>query len=155
VGANIGYFSCLAASRCKHVLAFEPQPINLEYLLANVRTNGLKNIEVFPMALGDRAGVLDLFGASATGASAIQHWGVLTAAPAVGRRESTRLDRRGQVQRSANVHQDRCRGLRVRSFARRERTPPCRSTPSMARRDISERFSPLRLEPSFCPNIWV
>src|SRR5581483_11725643 len=32
VGANVGFYSCLAASRGKHVLSFEPSRRNLQFL---------------------------------------------------------------------------------------------------------------------------
>lgn len=47
VGANIGYFSLLAATRVGEagaVFAFEPDPANFELFMASTRHNGLANI---------------------------------------------------------------------------------------------------------------
>jgi FkbM family methyltransferase len=59
VGANVGYFSLLAA-RCVgalgHVLAFEPVPVVREHLLENIKLNGFANCEVRSEALCDRSG---------------------------------------------------------------------------------------------------
>ena len=52
IGAQIGSFSLLAASRGARVIAFEPCPMNLFMLRANVKRNGLEDrIEVRPMAV--------------------------------------------------------------------------------------------------------
>lgn len=52
VGANIGAISLIAATRCAHVVAFEPDPRSLKLLRENIRFNGLANIEIVPCALG-------------------------------------------------------------------------------------------------------
>jgi FkbM family methyltransferase len=75
VGANIGYYSCLALRSGKRVVAFEPQRANLDCLFFNVLANDLeRRFEVYPIALSDRIGLLELFGASGPSASMIQHW---------------------------------------------------------------------------------
>lgn len=74
VGANIGYFACLARQMGKRAVAIEPLPANLKHLYANLRINGWSDTEVFPMAASDTAGQLTLFGASSTGASLISRW---------------------------------------------------------------------------------
>jgi FkbM family methyltransferase len=74
VGANIGYFTCLARSMGKPVVAIEPLQYNLKLLLENIEINNGESVEVFPLALSAKAGVLRLFGASSTGASLIQNW---------------------------------------------------------------------------------
>lgn len=75
IGANLGYYCCFALQRGKQVLAFEPQPQNLECLFANLRTNGWeKGFEVFPIALSSAPGLLQLFGASGPSASLVQDW---------------------------------------------------------------------------------
>ncbi len=52
IGAQIGSFSLLAASRGARVIAFEPCPMNLRMLRANVRRNGMEDrIEVRAMAV--------------------------------------------------------------------------------------------------------
>ena len=37
VGANIGYYVCIAAHSGKRVVAFEPLPQNVKFLLRNVK----------------------------------------------------------------------------------------------------------------------
>ena len=74
-GANIGYYTCLAAVAGKPVLAFEPQPRNLANLYENIRLNKLKSVEVFPVALGPEPGIADLYGSSGPSASLLQGWG--------------------------------------------------------------------------------
>ena len=74
VGANIGYYCCHALSRGKHTVAFEPIDENLGFLYKNVKANGWENdIEVFPIALGHAAGLVDIYGGG-TGASLIEGW---------------------------------------------------------------------------------
>lgn len=78
VGANVGFFTCLAATMGKHVLAIEPSAHNLRNLYANVRDNDLSGVEIFPVALSDHPGIMDLFGAG-QGASLIRGWGGIKA----------------------------------------------------------------------------
>jgi FkbM family methyltransferase len=57
VGANVGYFSLLAASivgPTGGVIAFEPTPSTLEVLRQNVALNGLKNVQIRGEAVLDR-----------------------------------------------------------------------------------------------------
>lgn len=56
VGANIGYYSLLAASRCERgrVYSFEPDPTNYALLSRNVARNGYGGrVETYPFAAGD------------------------------------------------------------------------------------------------------
>jgi FkbM family methyltransferase len=74
VGANIGYYCCIALQRKKRVIAFEPMPGNLEFLMKNIISNGTEeSIEIFPLALSSRSGIAKFFGGG-TGASLIQGW---------------------------------------------------------------------------------
>ena len=57
VGANIGYYVCLARSSGKHVVAFEPIGANMRFLLRNLMLNKWRDVDVFPIALGDRPGI--------------------------------------------------------------------------------------------------
>jgi FkbM family methyltransferase len=60
VGANIGWFSLLAARQTGprgRVIAFEPLAANVAYVEANARTNGLRNIVTVPVAVADRDGM--------------------------------------------------------------------------------------------------
>lgn len=73
VGANVGFFSCLARSHAKRVVAFEPLSSNLDLLYRNLALNRWLDVEVFPVALGARPAVTELFG-EATGASLLPGW---------------------------------------------------------------------------------
>lgn len=56
VGANIGYYSLLAASRAKLVFAFEPMKAIFDRLAKNVKRNGLSNVTMVNAAVSDRDG---------------------------------------------------------------------------------------------------
>jgi hypothetical protein len=71
VGANIGYYVCLARSYGKHVVAFEPIDANVRFLLRNLMLNGWSDVEVFPIALSDRPGIAEIYGGG-TGASLLK-----------------------------------------------------------------------------------
>ncbi len=73
VGANIGYYTCLARSLGKHTIAIEPLTQNLNYLYLNLSENGWNDVEVYPVALGEQPGIATLYGSS-TGASLIRGW---------------------------------------------------------------------------------
>ena len=75
VGANIGFYSCLAKQLKKKCVAVEPQPSNVRYLLQNFLLNGWPDSEVFPVGLSDRAGLSLLYGASGPSASLLEGWG--------------------------------------------------------------------------------
>ena len=75
IGANLGFYTCLALQSGKQVIAFEPQPQNLNCLFQNILANGWEdNAEVFPLALSEKPGLLTLYGASGPSASLIQNW---------------------------------------------------------------------------------
>jgi FkbM family methyltransferase len=73
VGANVGYYCCHALSMGKSVIAFEPMPRNLHYLYKNMQANGWDSVEILPIALSNRVGILDIYG-SDTGASLVKGW---------------------------------------------------------------------------------
>jgi FkbM family methyltransferase len=73
VGANVGLFSCMARQAGARVLAVEPSPQNLDFLLKNLVVNGWSDVEVYPLALGNAAGITALFG-DGTGASVVPRW---------------------------------------------------------------------------------
>lgn len=73
VGANVGYYCCHALSMGKKVIAFEPIERNLRYLYKNVKANDWDGIEIFPIALTNRIGVLEIYGGN-TGASVVKGW---------------------------------------------------------------------------------
>jgi FkbM family methyltransferase len=74
IGANIGFYSCLARSLGKHAVVIEPQHQNLRYVYANLSANGWTDVEVFPLGLSGQAGVETLYGVSSTGASLVPGW---------------------------------------------------------------------------------
>lgn len=73
VGANIGYYCCHALSMGKSVIAFEPIQRNLRYLCSNIKSNGWSGPEIYPIALSNTVGVLEIYG-SDTGASVVKGW---------------------------------------------------------------------------------
>ena len=63
VGANVGYYCWHALSMGKPMIAIEPITRNLHYLLKNIQNNGWSNqAEVFPVALGAGADILQIWG---------------------------------------------------------------------------------------------
>jgi FkbM family methyltransferase len=74
VGANVGYYCCLALHAGRKVIAFEPLAANLHHLLRNLKINGWdKGNEIFPIALSDTPGLVEIYGGG-TGASLIKGW---------------------------------------------------------------------------------
>lgn len=58
LGANIGFYSVLAAARVGpqgRVIAFEPAPENVEILARNAKLNAFAQLEVVPSACSDKA----------------------------------------------------------------------------------------------------
>ena len=75
IGANLGYYTCLALQNNIPVVAFEPQQQNLQCLLQNLIANNWdEKIEVYPVALSDKPGLLTLYGASGPSASLVKNW---------------------------------------------------------------------------------
>lgn len=74
VGANIGFYACLARHAGKRVIAVEPQAKNLKLLYRNLTANRYQDVEVFPMGVADAPGLVTLYGPSGTGASMIPGW---------------------------------------------------------------------------------
>lgn len=61
IGANVGVMTLRAARKVGdsgRVVAFEPNPGNVDKLLRGVVANGFENVTVYPMAASDRAGVI-------------------------------------------------------------------------------------------------
>jgi FkbM family methyltransferase len=80
IGANIGYFTLLAASitgPSGRVLAFEPTPSLAATLGHQVEANGFTNVDLHPVALGDKDGFVTIYRAPGvnTGQSGL-HGGV-------------------------------------------------------------------------------
>jgi FkbM family methyltransferase len=64
IGANIGWFSVIGSRLVGNggrVLAFEPDPFNLGLLRRNLKLNGCANVEVFPVAVSNKAGLSTLY----------------------------------------------------------------------------------------------
>jgi FkbM family methyltransferase len=69
IGANIGYFSLLAAAALQHtgqVIAFEPGQVAYARLLDNIGLNPFRNIATFNLAVTDREGEAALYLAAET-----------------------------------------------------------------------------------------
>ena len=77
VGANAGYFTCMARQLGKQVVAIEPAARNLELLFRNLRANGWNDIEVFPVGLAQQPGLGTLYG-DGTSASLVTRWAGLS-----------------------------------------------------------------------------
>jgi len=73
VGANMGYYTCLARSLGKQVLAVEPLWGNLQFIYGNLEVNGWNDVEVLPLGLSDKPGLAVLYG-TGTAASLIKDW---------------------------------------------------------------------------------
>ncbi|HEX4636873.1 MAG TPA: FkbM family methyltransferase [Rhizomicrobium sp.] len=73
IGANIGYFSMLAAHLGARVVAFEPQPSCAEAFRRNASINGFKNTILHQLALSIEEGeaILYLEGDQNTGAASL------------------------------------------------------------------------------------
>lgn len=64
LGANIGYFTLLAARLVGQqgiVFAFEPEPKNYSYLIKNIELNNYKQATAFQKAVSDKNGKIKLF----------------------------------------------------------------------------------------------
>ncbi len=68
IGANIGLVALHAARRCRTV-AFEPDPSFLDRLKRNLQLNPSVSVDVLPLAISDRDGVVTLFTDGADGNS--------------------------------------------------------------------------------------
>jgi FkbM family methyltransferase len=63
IGANIGYYSLLAAMENENIsiVGFEPATGPLFYFRENIRINSFKNIKVEPIALSHKEGEIDFY----------------------------------------------------------------------------------------------
>jgi FkbM family methyltransferase len=73
IGANVGYFSCIARFMNKKVIAVEPLWHNLQYIYNNIHINNWSDVEVYPIGLSDKPGLAVLYGVG-TAASFIKNW---------------------------------------------------------------------------------
>ena len=93
IGANVGYFSCLAA-QCgvTEIVAFEPDPLVCSILRTNIALNGFENaVSVCQCALSDEAGPISFQRGSDSAFSGFGDWQMRTVAE-VTRVEATTLD---------------------------------------------------------------
>lgn len=61
VGANNGVFSLSASAKASRVIAIEPNPLMVKRLRFNIAANGLTNIAVVQLAVGDAPGNATLY----------------------------------------------------------------------------------------------
>ncbi|GAH71737.1 unnamed protein product, partial [marine sediment metagenome] len=63
IGANSGYYALLESRLANKgiVYAIEPVPKNTELLRRNIELNDYKNIQVFPVAMGDKNGEEEMY----------------------------------------------------------------------------------------------
>ncbi|MHB1934968.1 MAG: FkbM family methyltransferase [Acidobacteriaceae bacterium] len=73
IGANVGAYTCLAASQGKHVLSIEPLRRNQAYLYRNLWENRFLDVEIFPLGLSEKSGLGRIFG-SGDMASLVPGW---------------------------------------------------------------------------------
>ncbi|MDF0552044.1 FkbM family methyltransferase [Kamptonema sp. UHCC 0994] len=70
IGANIGYYTLLASSLLQNsgkVIAFEPNPLNLQLIYASIVENRFSNITVYPFAVSDSQQILGFSTESSNG----------------------------------------------------------------------------------------
>ena len=72
VGANIGTDTIVAAEFFQRCYCFEPLPAHVELLRKNMELNHITNVQLFPMAVSDRAGTARFFvNTRSTGSSSL------------------------------------------------------------------------------------
>jgi FkbM family methyltransferase len=82
VGANVGFYSLLAALRvgAGRVYAFEPLPANLVFLRRHLALNRIRNVEVLEMAISDQSGPMSFASEATRAMGQLQAGGDLTVA---------------------------------------------------------------------------
>ena len=74
IGANTGYYVCKALKKGIPTIAFEPNQLNVNILLNNIKANNFDaDFHFFPIALSNQNNILPMYGSS-TGASLIYGW---------------------------------------------------------------------------------
>lgn len=71
VGANVGYYTMMFATRAREVIAVEPLPINADLLQLSATINGLKNIRIVRAVCGQAAGEVEFLQTKQTGHSSV------------------------------------------------------------------------------------
>ncbi|HYO77548.1 MAG TPA: FkbM family methyltransferase [Thermoanaerobaculia bacterium] len=78
VGANAGYYTAIARASGRSAIAIEPSPANCRLLMHNLARNHWDDVEIWPMAVAAKPGLLPLYGA-ATGATLVAGWNGISA----------------------------------------------------------------------------
>ncbi|MEQ1742445.1 MAG: FkbM family methyltransferase [Candidatus Nitrotoga sp.] len=77
IGANIGYFTMLASSIVKKgggkVIAFEPNPQNLQLIYSSMQKNCAENIDIYPYAVSNTASILRFTNVGSNGGVVTKH----------------------------------------------------------------------------------
>lgn len=73
IGANIGYYTCVARRASRRVISFEPMKCNYDVLLRNLRANKWTDVEFYPLALSEKPGIVPMYGYN-TMASLVSGW---------------------------------------------------------------------------------
>jgi FkbM family methyltransferase len=74
IGANIGFYTCVALHMGKRAIAIEPKRSNLDLLYRNMSINGWNDVEVYPVGLNEKPELRHLYGATGTAASLLKGW---------------------------------------------------------------------------------
>ncbi|MDI9436269.1 MAG: FkbM family methyltransferase [Euryarchaeota archaeon] len=63
IGANIGYYTLIAASKIKdgQIYSFEPVKANYKLLTKNIKINNINNVKAFQKAISNRNGKIKIF----------------------------------------------------------------------------------------------
>lgn len=74
IGANIGFYTCLACANGKEVISFEPNHNNSRFFLDNIKRNNFQSkVSFFEMGLSNSSEVVRLYGGK-TAASILPNW---------------------------------------------------------------------------------
>ncbi|MBU1626248.1 FkbM family methyltransferase [bacterium] len=64
LGASFGWYTTIASQlvgKMGKIYAFEPSPVAYQTLLQTIKENKIKNVSLFQIAVGDKAGVIDIY----------------------------------------------------------------------------------------------
>lgn len=61
IGANAGFWEVMLASKCRHIHAFEPSPVNFARLSRNVAQNKIKNVTTVAAAVSHKTAKVRFF----------------------------------------------------------------------------------------------